>query len=196
MTASSPSAAARRSTSARSSPSCPARRGRSGTSRTSATGGRAPTPRASRRSSPCRPPPAPAPRSAAPRVITDPADHTKKIIFHPLMLPKVVIADPELTVGLPPKITAGTGMDALATASRPIASPSIHPLAEGIALEGMRLVFKEWLPGAVEDGDRCRGARPHAGRRLDGRGRLPEGARRDARAVAIRSARSTTPITA
>ena len=46
-------------------------------------------------------------------VITDPADHTKKIIFHPLMLPKVVIADPELTLDLPAKITAWTGMDAL-----------------------------------------------------------------------------------
>jgi alcohol dehydrogenase class IV len=84
-------------------------------------------------------------------VVTDPADHTKKIIFHPLMLPKVVIADPELTLDLPPKITAWTGMDALSHSLESWCSPAFHPLGEGIALEGMRLV-KEWLPVAVEEG--------------------------------------------
>jgi alcohol dehydrogenase len=84
-------------------------------------------------------------------VITDPSDHTKKIIFHPLMLPKVVIADPELSVGLPPKITAWTGMDALSHSLEAWCSPFFHPLGEGIALEGMRLV-KEWLPVAVAEG--------------------------------------------
>ena len=84
-------------------------------------------------------------------VITDPSDHTKKIIFHPLMLPKVVIADPELTVDLPAKITAWTGMDALSHCLEAWCSPFFHPLGEGIALEGMRLV-KEWLPVAVKDG--------------------------------------------
>ncbi len=84
-------------------------------------------------------------------VITDPRDHTKKIIFHPRMLAKVVIADPELTVGLPPKITAWTGMDALSHCLEAYCSPFFHPLGEGIALEGMRLV-KEWLPVAVRDG--------------------------------------------
>ena len=84
-------------------------------------------------------------------VITDPADHTKKIIFHPLMLPKVVIADPELTLDLPAKITAWTGMDALSHCLEAYCSPFFHPLGEGIALEGMRLV-KEWLPVAVADG--------------------------------------------
>jgi len=84
-------------------------------------------------------------------VVTDPADHTKKIIFHPLMLPKVVIADPELTVDLPAKITAWTGMDALSHCLEAYCSPFFHPLGEGIALEGMRLV-KEWLPVAVRDG--------------------------------------------
>ena len=92
--------------------------------------------RASRRSSRCRRPPAPAPRSAAPAVITDPSDHTKKIIFHPLMLPKVVIADPELTLDLPAKITAWTGMDALSHCLEAWCSPFFHPLGEGIALEG------------------------------------------------------------
>ena len=84
-------------------------------------------------------------------VITDPSDHTKKIIFHPLMLPKVVIADPELTLDLPAKITAWTGMDALSHCLEAWCSPFFHPLGEGIALEGMRLV-KEWLPVAVADG--------------------------------------------
>jgi alcohol dehydrogenase class IV len=84
-------------------------------------------------------------------VITDPADHTKKIIFHPLMLPKAVIADPELTLDLPAKITAWTGMDALSHCLESWCSPFFHPLGEGIALEGLRLC-KEWLPVAVEDG--------------------------------------------
>ncbi len=84
-------------------------------------------------------------------VVTDPSDHTKKIIFHPLMLAKVVIADPELTLGLPAKITAWTGMDALSHCLEAYCSPFFHPLGEGIALEGMRLT-KEWLPVAVRDG--------------------------------------------
>jgi alcohol dehydrogenase class IV len=84
-------------------------------------------------------------------VVTDPADHAKKIIFHPLMLPRTVIADPELTLDLPARITAWTGMDALSHSLEAWCSPFFHPLGEGIALEGMRLV-KEWLPVAVEDG--------------------------------------------
>jgi alcohol dehydrogenase class IV len=84
-------------------------------------------------------------------VITDPSDHTKKIIFHPLMLPKVVIADPELTVDLPAKITAWTGMDALSHSLEAWCSPFFHPMSAGIALEGMRLV-KDWLPKAAADG--------------------------------------------
>ena len=84
-------------------------------------------------------------------VILDEATHIKKIIFHPKMLPAVVISDPELTVGLPPRITAATGMDALAHCLEAYCAPGFHPLADGIALEGMRLV-KEWLPVAVKDG--------------------------------------------
>lgn len=76
---------------------------------------------------------------------------TKKIIFHPKMLPSIVIEDPALTVGLPPHITAGTGMDALAHCLEAYCVPAYHPMAEGIAVEGMRLV-KEWLPVAVHDG--------------------------------------------
>ncbi len=89
-------------------------------------------------------------------VVTDPADHTKKIIFHPLILPKVVIADPELTLDLPAKITAWTGMDALSHSLEAWCSPFFHPLGEGVALEAMRLV-KEWLPVAVEEGKRIEG---------------------------------------
>ncbi len=84
-------------------------------------------------------------------VITDETTHTKKVIFHPLMMPKVTICDAELTVGMPPFLTAGTGMDALAHCLEAYCSPSYHPLADGIALEGMRLV-KDNLVRAFKDG--------------------------------------------
>ena len=84
-------------------------------------------------------------------VITDEKEHIKRIIFHPLMLPTIVILDPELTVGLPPHITAATGMDALSHNLEALCSPFYHPLAEGIAVEGIRLV-KEYLPTAVNNG--------------------------------------------
>lgn len=73
-------------------------------------------------------------------VITDLRDHTKKIIFHPRMLPPLVIADPELTFGLPAKITAAVGIDAFVHSFEALCAPSYHPMAVGIALEGMRLV--------------------------------------------------------
>ncbi len=85
-------------------------------------------------------------------VITQKATQTKKVIFHPKMMPKVVICDPELTVGMPPYITAGTGMDALAHCLEAYCAPSYHPMAEGIAVEGMRLVFEN-LPKAVSNGN-------------------------------------------
>jgi alcohol dehydrogenase len=84
-------------------------------------------------------------------VITNLETHTKKVIFHPGMLPREVILDPELTVGLPPVLTAGTGMDALAHCIEAYASPAYHPMAEGIAVEGIRLC-KEYLPRAYRDG--------------------------------------------
>jgi alcohol dehydrogenase class IV len=84
-------------------------------------------------------------------VITDEATHTKKIIFHPKMMPVIVITDPALMVGLPAHLTAATGMDALAHNLEAYCAPSYHPIAEGIALEGMRLV-KEHLAAAVADG--------------------------------------------
>ena len=75
----------------------------------------------------------------------------KKIIFHPKFLPSIVILDPILTVNLPAKITAATGMDALAHNLEAYCAPGYHPMADGIALEGIRLI-KEWLLKAVEDG--------------------------------------------
>ena len=84
-------------------------------------------------------------------VITNEETHTKKIIFHPKMLPEVVICDAELSVGLPPAITAGTGMDAFAHCLEAYCSPFYHPMSAGIAVEGMRLV-KEYLPAAYKNG--------------------------------------------
>ncbi len=84
-------------------------------------------------------------------VLTNSVTHEKKIIFHPKILPSVVICDPELTVGMPRAITAGTGMDAFAHCLEAYCSPHFHPMSAGIALEGMRLV-KEYLPRAYADG--------------------------------------------
>ena len=83
-------------------------------------------------------------------VIVDEAVHVKKIIFHPRMLPEIVIEDPELIVGLPKHITAATGMDALSHNLEAYCAPGYHPLADGIAIEGMRLI-KNWLPVACSD---------------------------------------------
>lgn len=84
-------------------------------------------------------------------VITNSVTQEKKIIFHPKILPAVVICDPELTVGMPSFITAGTGMDAFAHCLEAFCSPHYHPMSQGMALEGMRLV-KENLPIAFADG--------------------------------------------
>ncbi|WP_170475905.1 iron-containing alcohol dehydrogenase [Ruegeria arenilitoris] len=84
-------------------------------------------------------------------VITNSQSHAKKIIFHPKVLPTVVICDPELTVGMPNFITAGTGLDAFAHCVEAFSSPHYHPMSQGIALEGMRLV-KDYLPRAYADG--------------------------------------------
>ena len=75
-------------------------------------------------------------------VLTNSKTHKKKIIFHPKLLPAVTICDPELTVGMPRFITAGTGMDAFAHCLEAYSSPFYHPMSQGIALEGMRLVLE------------------------------------------------------
>jgi alcohol dehydrogenase class IV len=84
-------------------------------------------------------------------VITREQTHEKKIIFHPMMLPKIAIEDPELAVGLPPFLTMATGMDALAHCFEAYCVNAFHPLADGIALEGMKIV-DSYLPRAVADG--------------------------------------------
>ncbi len=84
-------------------------------------------------------------------VLTNSDTHVKKIIFHPKILPSIVICDPELTVGMPKMITAGTGMDAFAHCLEAYCSPHYHPMSQGIALEGMKLV-KDNLLRAYRDG--------------------------------------------
>jgi len=76
----------------------------------------------------------------------------KNIIFHPKFLPSIVILDPVLTTSLPPKITAATGMDALAHNLEAYCAPGFHPMADGIALEGMRII-NQWLLEAVKNGN-------------------------------------------
>lgn len=84
-------------------------------------------------------------------VILDQDAGVKKIIFHPKMLPALVILDPELTLGLPPHVTAATGMDALSHCLEAYCAPGFHPMADGIAAEGMKQI-RSWLPRAVEEG--------------------------------------------
>jgi alcohol dehydrogenase class IV len=86
-------------------------------------------------------------------VLTDTASHVKKIIFHPKILPAVVICDPELTVGLPKAVTVGTGMDAFIHCLEAYCSPLYHPMSQGIALEGMRLVLENLPKVAEHPGD-------------------------------------------
>jgi len=84
-------------------------------------------------------------------LITNEKSKTKKIIFHPKILPSIVILDPCLTVNLPPKLTATTGLDALAHNLEAYCASGYHPMADGIALEGMKLI-KQWLLVAVKEG--------------------------------------------
>ena len=85
-------------------------------------------------------------------VFTKEDTHEKKIIFHPKMLPAIVILDPDLTIDLPPSLTAFTGMDVLAHCLEAYSSPFFHPLSQGIALEGIAIV-KKYLVRAYKDGN-------------------------------------------
>jgi alcohol dehydrogenase len=85
-------------------------------------------------------------------ILTDERTHTKRIIFHPQMMPRIVISDPALSVGMPAFITAGTGMDAFSHCLEAYCAPGFHPMADGIAVEGMRLV-KGALVRAVKQPD-------------------------------------------
>lgn len=84
-------------------------------------------------------------------VITDEDTHTKRLIFHPRIMPVAVVADPALTIGVPPHLTAATGMDTLAHCLEAYCAPGFHPMADGVAVEGMRLI-RDWLPVAYRDG--------------------------------------------
>lgn len=89
--------------------------------------------------------------SRAAAIIND-ETKVKKIVFHPRMLPTLTILDPELTVGMPAFLTAATGMDAFAHNLEAYCAPGYHPMADGIALEGMSLI-KKWLEVAVNEGE-------------------------------------------
>lgn len=93
-------------------------------------------------------------------VITLDATHRKAVLFHPELLAKLVILDPELTVGLPPKLTAATGADALTHCIESFTCPAFHPMCDGIALEGIKLIVEN-LPLAYRDG-----------KNLDARGKM------------------------
>ena len=84
-------------------------------------------------------------------VIVDEKARRKRIIFHPNMMPRIVIADPALTLGLPPAITAATGMDALTHCLEAFCARGFQPMADGVALEGLRIIH-DWLPRAFDDG--------------------------------------------
>ena len=84
-------------------------------------------------------------------VVSDDTSHIKQVIFSPKLLAKAVFADPELTIDLPPAVTAATGMDALTHNIESYLSPAFHPLCDGIALEGVRIAARA-LPTAVKDG--------------------------------------------
>jgi len=101
-------------------------------------------------------------------ILTDIGTHEKKIIFHPGMMPKIALLDPQLTVGLPAGLTAATGMDALSHSLEAFCAPGYHPMADGIAVEGIRLV-KENLPVAVRERLAGAGWRLRRRARLDSR---------------------------
>ena len=124
-------------------------------------------------------------------VISDDATHVKKIIFSPKLLAKAVFADPELTLDLPPAITAATGMDALTHNVESYLSPAYHPMCDGIALEGVRIAARA-LRIAVREPHEPAGALRHADELDDGRDRVPEGPGRRAllRACAVDGRRS------
>ena len=125
-------------------------------------------------------------------VVSDDKSHIKKIVFSPKLLAKVVFADPELTLDLPPQITAATGMDALTHNVESYLSPAYHPLCDGIALEGVRIAAR--AAAGREGAEEYRGARRHDDGLDDGRDRVPERPGRGAflRACAVDRRRSAS----
>jgi len=84
-------------------------------------------------------------------VIITRESNNKTVIFHPQLLPKIAALEPKLTEGLPPAITAATGIDAFVHCLEAYLAPGFHPMADGIAYEGMKLILEQ-LPKAVADG--------------------------------------------
>ena len=106
-------------------------------------------------------------------VVSENDTHHKRTVFHPKILAKAVFADPELTLALPPAITAATGMDALTHNIESYLSPAYHPLCDGIALEGLRIAARALVTAVNEPGNLP--ARADMMMSLhDGRHRLPE----------------------
>ncbi len=89
-------------------------------------------------------------------MITDLQSHTKRVVFHPLMRAKTVVADPELSVGLPRTLTVGTAMDALAHCIESLSTTYYHPMCDAIAVEGIRLIFEN-LPKVYSNPDDIEG---------------------------------------
>ena len=123
-------------------------------------------------------------------VVSDDVTHVKKIIFSPKLLARCVFADPELTLDLPPAITAATGMDALTHNVESYLSPAYHPLCDGIALEGVRIAARA-LPIAYRDGKNLAARSDMLMSSMMGADRVPEGSRRRAlvRARAVHGGR-------
>ena len=120
----------------------------------------------------------------------------KQIIFSPQLLAKAVFADPELTLGLPPQVTAATGMDALTHNVESYLSPAYHPLCDGIALEGMRIARARAAARRCKSRRNLAGARRHDDGLDDGRDRVPEGPGRGALLRARARRRCATCTTA
>ena len=128
-------------------------------------------------------------------VISDDVTHVKRIVFSPHILAKAVFADPELTLGLPPAVTAATGMDALTHNIESYLSPAYHPLCDGIALEGTRIAARALADGGAR-ARQPRRAQRHDDELDDGRDRVPEGPRRGRTRARTRSAPCATCTTA
>ena len=124
-----------------------------------------------------------------------PDTHVKRIVFSPHILAQAVFADPELTLGLPPAVTAATGMDALTHNVESYLSPAYHPLCDGIALEGTRIAARA-LATAVREPAQPRRPQRHDDGFDDGRDRVPEGPRARSTRARTRSARCATCTTA
>ena len=124
-------------------------------------------------------------------VVSEDGTHLKRVVFSPKILARKVFADPELTLALPPHVTAATGMDALTHNIESYLSPAYHPLCDGIALEGARLAARSLRKPCSRR--KTSPAQRHDDEFHDGRDRLPEGPGRGARVRACAAPSVTAP---